>query len=296
MKNEEVGVAALPGGGYAGRFRAMASPCEVLIDGAAAADVDRLARIAAAEVRRIESHWSRYRDDNIVHTINTAGGKAVTVDDETARFLDYAQHLYELSDGLFDVTSGVLRRIWRFDGSNRVPDEDQIAAVLPLVGWRHVRWDKPVLRMAPGMEIDFGGIGKEYAVDRALALVRAQTTLPTLVNCGGDLAVSGPRSGNRPWQVGIEIPGRAQTPIVPLQSGAIASSGDAHRFLVKDGIRYPHVLDPRTGRAVTGGPRTVTVRAATCTEAGVLSTLALLHGADAEDYLRVCGADAAVWW
>lgn len=296
MKNEDVSVADLPGGGYAGRFRAMASPCEVLVDGASAETIGELAHLAAAEVRRIESHWSRYRDDNIVHAINTAGGRPVKVDDETARFLDYAQQLHALSEGLFDVTSGVLRRVWRFDGSDRVPDERQIAAVLPLVGWQHVRWTAPWLRMPAGMEIDFGGIGKEYAVDRALTLIAVQTQLPVLVNCGGDLAVNGPRRNGSAWQVGIEIPGRERTPVVPLGRGAIASSGDAHRFLLKDGIRYPHVLDPRTGRAVTGGPRTVTVRAATCTEAGVLSTLAMLHGAQAEDYLRACGADAAVWW
>lgn len=296
MKTEDISVSELPGGGYAGRFRAMASPCEVLVDGASPGAVGELVHLAAGEVRRIEAHWSRYRDDNIVHAINTAGGRPVKVDDETARFLDYAQHLHAFSDGLFDVTSGVLRRIWRFDGSDRVPDARQIAAVLPLVGWQHVRWTAPWLRMPAGMEIDFGGIGKEYAVDRALALVTARTQLPVLVNCGGDLAVSGPRRNGSAWQVGIEIPGRPQRPVVPLARGAIASSGDAHRFLLKDGIRYPHVLDPRTGRAVTGGPRTVTVRAATCTEAGVLSTLALLHGAGAEDYLRACGADAAVWW
>ncbi|MEQ1438430.1 FAD:protein FMN transferase [Fontimonas sp. SYSU GA230001] len=274
----------------------MASPCEVLIDGASSAQTAELAHLAAAEVWRIEAHWSRYRKNNIVHRINTAGGKPVKVDEETARFLDYAQHLYQFSDGLFDVTSGVLRRIWTFDGSDRVPDARQIDAILPLVGWQKVDWQSPWLRMPAGMEIDFGGIGKEYAVDRALGLLRAQTPLPVLVNCGGDLAASGPHLDGSDWQVGVEIPGRADTPLMTLRAGGLASSGDAHRYLLKDGVRYPHVLDPRSGRAVTGGPHTVTVRASSCTEAGVLSTLALLHGPQAEDYLRSCGADAAVWW
>lgn len=296
MSRGDIHVAAVADGGHAGRFRAMASPCEVLVDGAPAATVAELTRIAAAEVWRIEAHWSRYRDDNIVHAINTAGGAPVQVDDETARFLDYAQQLHALSDGCFDVTSGVLRRVWHFDGSDRIPDAGAIAAVLPLVGWQRVRWQAPWLQMPAGMEIDFGGIGKEYAVDRALQRLRAATTLPVLVNCGGDLAASGPRRDGSGWRVGVEIPDRKDVPVLPLARGALASSGDAHRFLLKDGIRYPHVLDPRTGRAVTGGPRTVTVRAASCTEAGVLSTLALLHGSGAESYLQSCGADAVVWW
>ncbi|TJY63137.1 FAD:protein FMN transferase [Sinimarinibacterium sp. CAU 1509] len=292
-----VHVATACGGGYVGRFLAMASPCEVLCCDAGAEETEALTRVAATEVLRIEQHWSRYRNDNVVYRINTAGGAAVQVDEETARFLDYAQHLYQFSDGLFDVTSGVLRRVWPFDGSDRVPTQAAIDAVLPLVGWHRVRWRSPELQMPPGMEIDFGGIGKEYAVDRALKCLREQTSKPVLVNCGGDLAVSGPRSDGSQWQVGIDLqqPG-SPAPTVGLSSGAIASSGDAHRFLLKGGIRYPHVLDPRSGWAVVGGPRTVTVRAASCTEAGVLSTLALLHGANAESFLREQLADAAVWW
>ncbi len=292
-----VDMAAAPGGGHVGRFTAMASPCEVLLDDVSAEEAEALARIAAAEVQRIEQHWSRYRNDNVVHRINTAAGAPIEVDAETARFLDYAQHLYVFSDGLFDVTSGVLRRAWRFDGSDRIPDQAAIDTVLPKVGWHRVRWRTPVLQMPAGMEIDFGGIGKEYAVDRALKCVRERTATPVLVNCGGDLAVSGPRRDGSAWQVGIDLPQTdAPPPVLSLSSGAIASSGDAHRFLLKEGIRYAHVLDPRSGWAVVGGPRSVTVRAASCTEAGVLSTLALLHGADAERFLREQRADAAVWW
>ena len=291
-----VTVAALPGGGHAGRFTAMAAPCEVLVDGVCAQEVRRLTRIVAREVWRIEQHWSRYRDDNIVHRINTAGGRPVTVDEETARFLDYAQQLHAISDGRFDLSSGVLRRVWRFDGSDRVPTAEQIAAVLPLVGWHRVRWKPPVLTMPAGMEIDFGGIGKEYAVDRALRLVSRKTQAPVLINCGGDLAVSGARADGSAWQVGVETPEPGPAPVIGLPAGAIASSGDTHRFLLKDGVRYPHVLDPRTGQAVLGGPRTISVRAASCTEAGVLATLALLHGAQAQEYLHDSAADARVWW
>lgn len=283
-------------GGHAGRFTAMASPCEVLVLGSSEQEAAAVAAAAAAEVRRIERHWSRYRDDNIVARINAAQGVPVEVDDETAAFLDYAALLFELSQGRFDVTSGVLRRVWHFDGSDRVPDDAAIAEVLPLVGWPRVQWQRPLLQLPAGMEIDFGGIGKEYAVDKAMQMARTMTTSPVLINCGGDLAVSGPRSDGSPWQIGIHAPGLQPPPMVLLHSGAIATSGDAHRFLLKDGVRYAHVLDPKSGQAVHGGPRAVSVRASSCTEAGVLSTLALLHADQAEAFLQRRQADAKVWW
>ncbi len=275
----------------------MASPCEVLVDGADERELAKLTGLVAAEVWRIERHWSRYLKGNIVDRINTAQGKAVKVDDETARFLKYAEHLYQLSDGLFDVTSGVLRRVWTFDGSDRVPEQEAIEAVLPLVGWDKLSWQVPLLQMKPGMQIDFGGIGKEYAVDRACALVSQETEHSMLVNCGGDLAASAPRRDGQPWLVGIDanIPGTA-TPVIRLQRGGVATSGDVHRFVLKDGVRYPHILNPKTGWPVTGGPRVVTVAASICTEAGVLSTLAMLHGSQAAEFLEQMGADSQLVW
>ena len=284
-------------GGLAGRFEAMASPCEVLVDGADATEVARVASLVAAEVWRIEALWSRYLEGNVVDRINTAQGRAVTVDEETARFLDYAAHLYELSGGLFDVTSGVLRRVWTFDGSDRVPAQEAIDTVLPLVGWSQVSWRRPVLQMKPGMQIDFGGIGKEYAVDRACAIARQASAHPVLVNCGGDLAAGAPRRDGRPWLVGIDahVPGQA-TPVIHLHRGGVATSGDAHRFLLKDGVRYPHILNPKSGWSVPGGPRAVTVAAPSCIEAGVLSTMAMLHGGEAAEFLAQMGADAQLVW
>ena len=102
-------------------------------------------------------------------------GRPVAVDDETAHLLDYAATCHEISDGLFDITSGVLRRVWRFDGGDRVPDRRRRAEVLAHVGWHRVTWQRPALTLPAGMEIDLGGIGKEYAVDRAAALVAART-------------------------------------------------------------------------------------------------------------------------
>ena len=276
---------------FAGRFQAMASPCEVLMETSDRSLARELAHIAEQETRRIEKKFSRYRDDNIIHAINNADGKPVEVDGETAGLLDYAQQCFQLSEGLFDITSGVLRRAWRFDGSDNLPDRQHIDALLVNVGWQKVIWRRPFITLQPGMEIDFGGIGKEYAVDRAANLIKSRTAVSCLINFGGDICVTGPRASGEPWVIGVENPDRelmqsTQGPHLQLAKGAIATSGDANRYLLKEGVRYSHILNPKTGWPVRDGPRSVTVAAATCTEAGILATLALLHGAHAEEFLR----------
>ncbi len=272
--------------GWCGLFDAMASTCEVHV-AAERPIAMRALRLAALEAWRIEAKFSRYRTDNIIHGINTSGGKPVRVDEETARLLDYGAELFRLSEGRFDVTSGVLRGAWRFDGSDAVPAAEQVEALRRRVGWQRVRWERPFVTLEAGMEIDLGGIGKEYAVDRAAELVAPLTTA-CLLNFGGDLRALGPAREGRPWRVGIEAPealGAANRNLA-LFSGGLATSGDARRFLLKDGVRYGHILDPTTGWPVRDAPRSVTVAAPTCTEAGMLATLAMLRGPEAEAFLR----------
>jgi thiamine biosynthesis lipoprotein len=141
------------------------------------------------------------------------------------------------------------------------------------------------------MELDFGGIGKEYAVDRAYELLAARNTIPFLVNLGGDLRANR-RPSHGPWQVGIERPDTEREPslLLDLEHGALATSGDSRRYLLKDGVRYGHILHPRTGWPVPGAPRSVTVAASSCTEAGLLASMALLHGSRARAFLDDEGA------
>jgi FAD:protein FMN transferase len=275
-------------GFWLGAFRAMASPCEVLIEtddhGTARCALDAV----AAEAWRVDDKYSRYRADNIVHDINSSEGYPVAVDEETADLLDFCARLHALSGGLFDITSGVLRRAWTFDGGSHVPATREVEALLGLVGWSKAKWNRPVLTLTRNMEIDFGGIGKEYAVDRATALARELCPGSCVVNFGGDLAVSRPRSGGASWRVGVEslrAGGRASR-MIDLRRGALATSGDAHSYVARDGERYTHILDPRTGWPVENAPRSVTVAAETCTQAGMLTTLAVLQGAGAEEFLR----------
>jgi thiamine biosynthesis lipoprotein len=274
--------------GFSYSFRAMASPCDVRVDSDDADLVVRLGQIAEAEALRIEHKYSRYRPDSVLSQINQSHGADLVVDHETAELLDYAASCYALSRGRFDITSGVLRKLWTFDGSDGVPTQAAVAALLPQVGWSKISWRRPELKLPQGMELDLGGLGKEYAVDASLLKVRAASNAPTLVNFGGDLRVTGPRADGRRWTVAIEsvdAPSAAEA-YLEIDAGALTTSGDARRFLLKNGVRYSHILDPRTGWPVKDPPRSVTVAAATCLEAGILSTLAMLHGRGAERFLK----------
>ena len=272
-----------------GRFRAMGGPCEVLVDTRDRETAEGLVTIAAEEAWRIERKFSRYRDDSIVQRINTAGGRPLAMDPETALLLDYAVACWESSDGMFDITSGVLRQAWTFDGGTQVPEPGVVAALLERVGWQRASWNGTSLTLPAGMEIDLGGIGKEYAVDRAASRLREQTPHSILVNFGGDLFASGPRRGQHPWIVGIDDPartGEAAVGRLELTRAGLATSGDARRFVIWNGRRLGHILDPYTGWPVLDAPHSVTVMAPTCLEAGSLATLATLRGAGARAFLE----------
>ena len=274
------------GGLAAVRFTAMASPCELLLDTADRREARELGRAAAREAWRIEAKFSRYRPDSIVSVINRSQRTPVAVDAETAALIDYAAQCHALSGGRFDITSGVLRRCWKFDGSDRLPQPAAVAELLPLIGFEKICWEAPLITLRSGMEIDFGGIGKEYAVDRVLGIVAARFAGAALVNFGGDLAANrAPAAG--PWQVGVERPDTEREPrlLLELESGGLATSGDTRRFLLRDGLRYSHILDVRTGWPVPNVPRSVTVAGSSCVEAGMLATFAMLHGSGAESFL-----------
>ena len=268
-------------------FPAMAGPCELLLDTTDLDLVLPLGRMAQTETQRIERKFSRYRDDNPVHRINTSRGEVLEVDAETADLIDFADELYHLSEGRFDITSGLLRKVWIFDGSDSLPPEEAVAELLPHIGWDKVHWQRPRLQLPAGMEIDLGGIGKEYAVDRVFGILREQFNGALLVNFGGDLRAHGPRADGSSWQVGIEeMQGGGAPSWIELSEGALATSGDSKRFLLKDGVRYSHILDPRCGWPVENAPHAVTVYAPTCVQAGVFSSLASMMGREAESFLE----------
>ena len=263
-------------------FRAMGSPCELHLYGESRAAIDPVADAAKALVLGIEQKYSRYRDDSVIAAINRSAGDptGVEVDEETASLLDYASTAHEQSDGLFDITSGSLRRVWNFK-SGRVPSQAEVTEALGRVGWSRVRWTRPrIVLPVAGMELDFGGFGKEYAVDLATDLCRARGVRHGMIDLGGDLRAIGPHPDGRPWIAGVRDPRAPERAMasIPLFTAGLATSGDYERCMVVDGVRYTHILDPRTGWPVTG-LRSASVVAPQCLVAGTATTIALLKGA-----------------
>jgi len=279
--------------GHSISFIAMASSCEVLIQSMNKQLADKIARTLTQEIWRIEDKYNRYDRQSVCSLINIKAGHSVSIDQETFLLLNFAEQCYQLSDGLFDISSGVLRKAWIFDGSDSLPSKTKVSEVLKFVGWRKIKFDQQQITLANNMEIDFGGIGKEYAVDRAIILAKRITDKPVLVNLGGDLAVTSPRLNNEAWHVAIERPdiddesatSSNQDMIISLKQGALATSGDARRFLLKEGKRYGHILNAKTGWPINKAPRSITVVAPQCIQAGILATLALLQGNNAEQFL-----------
>ena len=250
----------------------------------------RAADAAIADVLRIEAKYSRYREDSVTTRINSrAGRRPVAIDGETAALLSYADRCHRQSGGRFDITSGVLRRVWDFRlRPPRLPASAAILAATALIGWDRVEWsDRHVRLPQAGMEIDFGGIGKEYAADRAATICTEQGIANGLVNLGGDVRAIGPQPEGKPWRVGIRHPRREADAIatVLLATGAVATSGDYERFFEIDGKRYCHILDARTGQPVTHW-QSISVLSSLCVVAGSCATIAMLLAGDAEDFLR----------
>jgi thiamine biosynthesis lipoprotein len=272
------------------RFAAMASMHELQIGGTDRRAADRAAARAIAEVKRIEAKYSRYRDDSVTTAINRAAGVTpVAVDAETAALLRYADRCHALSDGLFDITSGVLRRAWDFKRSPpRIPSADALAALRALIGWKRVDWsDERVWLPDAGMELDFGGIGKEYAADRAATICGDHGVRHALVNLGGDVRALGSHPDGVPWRVGVQHPRTTAATIgtVEVADGAVATSGDYERYFELGGRRYCHVLDARTGVPVSAW-QSVTVLAPLAIVAGSYATVAMLLEGEAAAFLE----------
>lgn len=277
---------------YQRDFKAMGTPCAVQLYAKTQVKAKRAAALVVADVNRLEAIYSRYREDSFLSEINrvAAVGGAITVDPETAGLLDYAATCYQQSDGLFDITSGILRQAWHFK-SGKVAEEALIQSLLEKIGWEKIRWQSPVLEFpVAGMEIDFGGVVKEYAVDRAAALCLEMGIRHGIVNLGGDIKVIGPHANGRAWHVGIRHPRDtgAILQTLELYTGALASSGDYERCIMLNGIRYGHVLNPRTGWPVKR-MASVSVIGEFCVVAGSAATIAMLKEDKGPEWLDELG-------
>lgn len=278
-------------------FQAMGTACHVHVYADTTVLAEDICEAAACEVERISERYSRFQDDSELSRINRVAesGGTVRLDPETASLMDYAQACYEKSDGAFDITSGILRRAWDFS-SNQLPTHQVIAQQLVHVGFAKLHWDSPNLTFTvPGQELDFGGIGKEYAAVRAAEVCAAHGVRHGLVDLGGDIHIIGPHPDDDPWCIDIRHPRSTDLMLgrVELKTGGLASSGDYERCMVVENQRYGHILDPKTGHPLQG-LAAVTVVASDCLVAGSLATIAMLKGAQGPAWLAQIGVDH-VW-
>ena len=278
------------------RFPALGTTCELQY---AAPDGDRQAAAfedaAVTWVLAFEAKYSRFRADSLVSRINRAAGRDwIEVDSEMEQLLNLCDSLYAMTQGVLDPTALPLIRLWNWKAEQpRIPADAEIAATRRLVGWTKVRREPGrVLLPEAGMALDFGGFGKEYAVDLVAQIAVNYGIGNVLVDFGHDLRVLGAPPGRPAWHIGLEDPRRPGTTwgsVALRGSRGIASSGDYLRCFQLNGRRYGHIVDPRTGWPAASGCTQATIIAATCLQAGVLSTTAFVLGArEGMEFIQSC--------
>jgi len=252
-------------------------------EGAAVAAFER----AFIEFDRLDALMSVWKEGSDILRINAAAGKsAVPVSPEVREVLRDSQEVSEWTAGKFDVTFAALSGLWKFDQDidGRVPDRAQIAPRLPLIDYRALQIDDRAGTAAlarAGMQVNLGGIGKGYAIDRAVTILRGSGLTDFMIQAGGDLFVAG-RRGDRPWRVGVQDPRGAPNTIfaaIDLTDAAFSTSGDYERFFMRDGHRYHHILDPDTGEPATRS-RSVTIMVKNATVADGLSKGVFILGGE----------------
>lgn len=275
----------------------MGSPCEIILDQEEGNDSHATVILLEKELHRLEKKYSRFLPDSLTTQINQSAGsgKPIAIDEETGRLLDYANTCYEQSDGLFDITSGSLRAVWNYQNleeKQELPSDTVISKGLEKVGWKKIeRKQESICLPAEGMEIDFGGIVKEYAADCVAAIAEAKGVGPGMVELGGDIRLFG-NTGGKSWQVGIRDPleSGATKPVafIKMLQGGLATSGDYERYTLIQGKKYSHILNPLTGWPVEG-LSSVSVLADQCIVAGSAASIAVLKGGEGIDWLEALG-------
>jgi len=251
------------------------------------------------EMRHIDDSMSTYKPSSEVSKVNALAAKRpVRISRELFGLLTTAMQYSRITEGAFDITYASVGYMYDFRERKR-PSEQQIAAALPAVNYRHVLLDRrtsTVRFSQPGVRIDLGGIAKGYAVDQGIEILKARGYQHALVNAGGDSRVIGDRRG-RPWMVGIRHPDHPDQIItrIPLVDAAFSTSGDYERYFDEDGVRYHHIIDPRTGHSASK-VRSATVIAPTATRTDGLSKTAFVLGPDAamKIYNRLDDVDAVL--
>lgn len=265
-------------------WTALGTRCSVQYSATSAAQAQAFETAAVGWVAAFEAKYSRFRPDSLLSRINSAAGLApVAIDAEMEGLLALCDRLHFMTQGVLDPTALPLLRLWDYKAVNpRLPTEDELVAAQRLVGWKKVqRTPDHVFLPERGMALDFGGFGKEWAVDIVAQIARDHGLPAALVDFGHDLRAFGVPPGRPAWHIGLEDPanpGATKGSLALTQGQGVASSGDYLRRVLIDGVRYGHIVDPRSGRPVVNGCLQATVIAPTCLLAGVLATAAFVLG------------------
>lgn len=266
-------------------FPALGTKCEVqYVAPAGTTQAIAFEQAVVGWVNDFEAKYSRFRPTSLISRINAAAGQGwIEVDEETGQLLKLCDAMFAMTRGVLDPTALPLMRLWNWKAERpSIPTDEQVAHALRLVGWGKVqRVPGRIMLPEPGMALDFGGFGKEYAVDLVAQIARNHGLENVLVDFGHDLRTLGTPPGRPAWHIGLEDPRRPGTSWASLAAPdgrGIASSGDYVRYFELNQRRYGHIIDPRTGRPVANGCLQATVLAGTCLQAGVLSTAAFVLG------------------
>ncbi len=254
-------------------------------------------RAVLAEMRRIDAAMSTYKPTSELSLVNAgAAAQPMKISQELFDLLATSVEYSKMTNGAFDITYASVGYL--YDYRERVrPDEKDIQSALPGINYRHLLLDpktRTVKFAREGVRIDLGGIGKGYAVDRGIAVLQERGFTQALVTAGGDSRIMGDRFGN-PWVVGIRHPDRKDEVIarIPLEDAAISTSGDYERYFDENGVRYHHIIDPKTGHSASK-VRSATIIGPTATRTDGLSKTAFVLGAEKaiEIYNRLEDIDA----
>ena len=234
-----------------------------------------------AEMRRIDELMSHYKPESELSSINQHAADApVVVDKELFDLIKLSTHYSEITEGAFDITYASVGYLYNYPDHVR-PTEAQIKAALPAVNWRNMKFDDAhhsVFFEHKGMRIDLGGIGKGYAVDRGIDILQKRGIQHAVVTAGGDSRIIGDHMG-RAWLVAIRHPDDPSKVVtrIPLSDAAMSTSGDYERYFDENGVRYHHIIDPKTGHSASK-VRSATIIGPTATQTDGMSKTAFVLG------------------
>jgi thiamine biosynthesis lipoprotein len=235
------------------------------------------------ELRRIDDLMSHYKPESQLSQINAHGNEGpVQVDKELFDLIKLSTYYSQITEGAFDITYASVGYLYDYRRHIH-PTEEQIKQALPAVNWRNLIFDEEhhsIRYGHPGMRIDLGGIGKGYAVDRGVEILKARGITHAVVTAGGDSRIIGDHMG-RAWLVAIRHPDNPKKVVtrIPVSDTAMSTSGDYERYFDEDGVRYHHIIDPHTGHSASK-VRSATILAPTATQTDGMSKTAFVLGAE----------------